>query len=164
MSVIGVVGSAAKTFLGGFWSKLGLYLGYFAIAFAVVLGCSAVWFYRQNNALNTKVGSLQTKVDTNYATIGTLQKVNEKQDETIEQLKELRKTDASAVNALLNDVKSIHSTNAAVRTKINILEKRSEEVKRYLNSPIPDSLRHTGSVQEPAKPPASSGADRPGKE
>jgi hypothetical protein len=158
-SLFSGAGAAAKTFLGGFWSKIGLYLGYLAIAFAIVLGCAAIWFYRQNSALNTKVGALKTKVDANYATIGALQTVNDNQDKTIEQLKELRKTDASAVSALISDVKSIHTTNEAVKLKITVLEKRSEEVKHYLNSSIPDALRRADSVRESAAPASASSAD-----
>jgi len=155
MSILSSLGGVAKTFLGGFWSKVGLYLGYLAIAFAIVLGCAAVWFYRQNNTLNTKVGTLQTKVDTNAGTITALQRVNDNQDKTIGQLKELRKTDASAVTALISDVKAIHTTNDAVKLKLTVLEKRSEEVKKYLNSSIPDAMRHASSVREHTAAPAS---------
>lgn len=152
------LGKLVGDFFGGIWSKLGLYVGYVAIAFAIALGCAAVWMYKQNGQLNTKVGNLQTTVDARGGTIKQLEEHNKEQDTTIDQLKKLRQTDATVVNGLISDVRKIHATNASTKAKISLLEKRSEEVKAYLNAPVPDALRHVDSVSDHAVP-SSSGHD-----
>lgn len=160
MSILGGAKTLLSGVFSGIWSKLGLWLGYLSIGIAIALGISAIWLYNQNSALNTKVGNLQTTVDSRGDTIKALADDNAKQDITIGQLQALRKTDAAVVDTLINDVKNINTRNSVTKAKLLDLEKKSEAVQHYFDLPIPAAVRNTSSVRDAVhKKPESSGDD-----
>jgi hypothetical protein len=145
MSFFSGAWKAVTTVSGGLakkvWGSFGLYLGYIAIGITIALGCAAVWFYHQNTTLHESVGALNKTVEQRGAVIEDLKHNNSQQDKAINELTELRKTDKAVVNGLLSDYRRISATTTDTKAKIRELEKRNAEVRSYLNTPLPDSVR-----------------------
>jgi LysB family phage lysis regulatory protein len=123
------------------WSKLSLWLGYLAIGIAITLGCAAIWFYHQNGELHEAVGTLSSTVASQQDTLKQLESNNAQQDKAIGDLTNMRAVDSAVVTGLLQDYKRISATTSDTKTKIRELEKRNEEVRSYLNTPLPASVR-----------------------
>lgn len=135
------VKGAASGGLSALWGRLGLWLGYIAVGIAITLGCAAVWFYHQNNELHDAVGSLKTTVSVQQDTLKQLEANNAQQDKAISDLTSMRQVDSAVVSGLLEDYKRINATTSTTKQKIQELEKRNAEVRSYLNTPLPASVR-----------------------
>jgi hypothetical protein len=66
--------------------------------------------------------------------------VNQAHEETIRELKDLRGQDAKALDGLLNDYKTLAESDSKVRTRLHHLETSNENVRNYLNLPVPAQL------------------------
>jgi len=150
--------TAAKGLLTGglatLWSKLGLYLGYLAIGIAITLGCAAVWFYKQNGELHEAVATQRDATQDLKGQVATLEANNASQDAAIDALTELRKKDNKVVNSLINDVKGISQTTTATKTKLRDLENHSDQVKSYIDTPLPANVRRVLNGQDAISEPA----------
>jgi type II secretory pathway pseudopilin PulG len=72
--------------------------------------------------------------------LGAVESVNQQQEATIGELKELRLQDAQAFAGLLADYKVLADNDARARKRLATLEKSNETVRNYLNEPIPFEL------------------------
>src|SRR5574337_338724 len=143
--------------LSAMWGKLGLWLGYVAIGIAIALGCAAIWFYHQNAELHEAVGSLNSTIVERGDTIKQLQIYNAQQDRAIDELTAIRKMDNLVVTGLLSDYKRISATAADTKSKLKELEKHNAEVRSYLNTPLPASVRRV--LNDAPAPASSAGGD-----
>lgn len=157
MSLLSSVGTAIKGFAGGFWDKAAAYLGYIAIGVAVALGVSAIWFYKQNTALHEQVGNLSQSTVTLAGKVTDLENNNKQQDDAIADLVNQRKKDGVVVQGLIDDYKGLSNETASTKTKIRDLERKSDEVKAYLSSPLPASVRSVLNGKDPAADNAPAG-------
>jgi hypothetical protein len=155
MSIFSGAWTMVKAVSGGLvkkvWGSFGLYLGYIAIGITIALGCAAVWFYHQNTTLHESVGALNKTVEQRGTVIEDLKHNNAQQDTAINELTELRKTDRAVVDGLLSDYRRINATTTDTKEKIRELEKRNAEVRSYLNTPLPDSVRRVLNGQQEAR-------------
>ncbi len=141
MSILDTAKSAVSGFFTGFWAKAMSYLLYVAIGITLVLGAAAIWFYKQNAVLSTKVGTLdQTSINL-AGQVTALQMNNNQQDQAIADLVQQRQTDGHIVQGLIDDYKGLSNESATTKAKIRDLEHKSDEVKAYLSSPLPASVR-----------------------
>lgn len=91
----------------------------------------ALWLEKSN--LQDSVQAMTTKL------AGV--EINDKvQNETIEQLKDLRLQDAQAISGLLDDYKYLAKHDRDAEARLNDLEKSNATVRAYLDSSIPPEL------------------------
>lgn len=121
------------TAIGFVSSKKRLIIEYALIA--VVLSLAAVTF-----TLWLQKRTTDQKLETVQASLTTLEVANQIQDKTIDDLKDLRKRDAHALDGLLSDFKVLAEHDNTVRRKLRNLETTNEAVRDYLNKPVPAEL------------------------
>ncbi len=63
------------------------------------------------------------------------------QDQTILNLKDMRSRDATAIDGLINDYKTLAQNNKQANDKLRKLEQTNEEVRKYMRDPLPAALK-----------------------
>lgn len=117
-----------------------LVIEYVLIAIVVTL-CGvavALWGAKQKSAL--ALAQTQTSLETVASRLATVESVNQGQEATILDLKELRSKDAKAIDGLLGDYKDLSDNDTKVRTRLQTLENSNAAVRDYLNQPVPAEL------------------------
>lgn len=115
-------------------NKTRLFIEYLLIGFLISLAGVTFTLWLQKNKIeerlenqNTKVTQLEIKANT--------------QDQTILDLKDMRSRDATAIDGLLNDYKTLAQNNKQAEDKLRKLEQTNEEVRRYMRDPLPAALK-----------------------
>lgn len=115
-------------------SKGRLVIEYLMIAGLVALCAITTTLWFQKNSIAEKLDRTQDQVVRLRDTV-------EIQGGTIDTLKELRTTDATALTGLLTDYKSLSKNDATVRDRLRKLEQSNEVVRKYMETPIPVELQ-----------------------
>lgn len=98
----------------------------------------ALWIAKQRTELT--LSKTQTTLQGVTARVTTLESVNDDNEKTIVDLKNLRTKDAQAIDGLLQDYKDLSDNDTKVRTRLLTLESSNEAVRSYLNQPVPAEL------------------------
>lgn len=136
LSKIPFLGTAA-TFLT---SKFRLVIEYALIAAVVIIAGVAVALWGAKKKTELVLAQTETRLTTSESRLSTVESVNQANLETINQLTSLRSKDASAIDGLLTDYRSLSNNDTAVRTRLQTLERSNEAVRDYLNQPVPTEL------------------------
>ena len=163
LSKVPFVGTAVSFVTG----NIRLVIEYVLIALVIACAASALTLWYRTNALE---GKNETLIDR----VSKVEGINEQQDATIVTLRDLRERDGKVINALVKDFDEILGSDTLRRKELRELETKDENVRAYLDQPLPSSLacllNHTcgsqggdkdragkaaggtaGSVQSPAK-------------
>lgn len=98
----------------------------------------ALWGAKKNTEIT--LSKTETRLTATEGRMTTLESVNEAHEKTIVELKELRGQDAKALDGLLGDYKILAEADSKVRTRLHNLETSNENVRNYLNLPVPAQL------------------------
>jgi len=98
----------------------------------------ALWGAKKNTEI--VLSKTETRLTGTEARMTTLESVNQAHEATIKDLKDLRGQDAKALDGLLNDYKLLAESDTKVRTRLHNLETSNENVRNYLNLPVPAQL------------------------
>lgn len=126
--------------LGFFRKKTRLVIEYALIA--VIVSAAGFTFSMWLSKEHTEKSLLttQNELQTVLHRLSAVESVNQQQQETIVELKELRLQDAHALTGLLADYKVLTDNDARARNRLATLEKSNETVRNYLNQRIPPDL------------------------
>lgn len=117
-----------------------LVIEYALIATVVILAGVAVALWGGKKKTEVVLAQTETRLTGAEARMTTLESVNEAHEETIKELKDLRGQDAKALDGLLSDYKMLAEADSRVRTRLHNLETSNENVRNYLNLPVPAQL------------------------
>lgn len=123
-----------------FVNKGRLVMEYTMIFAVIVLGVFSINFYIQDKLDDEKVIRLEQKISDQSVKLFALEEANNAQTDTINKLLELRTRDATAIQGLVNDYKSLADTSNKVDKRLKQLESSNEAVRIYLSSDIPAPL------------------------
>lgn len=117
-----------------------LVIEYLLIAAVVTLAGVAVALWGAKKKTEIVLSKTETRLGATEGRVTTLESVNEAHEATIKELKDLRGQDAKALDGLLNDYKILAESDSKVRTRLHNLETSNENVRNYLNLPVPAQL------------------------
>ena len=126
--------------LGFFKNKTRLVIEYVLIAVIVAAAGFTFSMWLSKERTEKSLLTTQNELRTVQQRLGAVESVNQQQQETIGELKELRLQDAQALTGLLTDYKVLADNDARARNRLATLEKSNETVRNYLNQPIPLDL------------------------
>ena len=126
--------------------KRRLFVEYLLLAmFIMFAGLSfALWYTRKEVKAELALANADLIVVNNRLT--TQEFINDTQNLTIDNLRNLRQIDNDALASLLGEFDSLSKTNKTVRSKLQELEKTNEAVRNLRNQPLPPEL---GCLLEP---------------
>lgn len=135
-----VIGKVLGNVFGFVGSKGRLIIEYGLVAIVVTLlgGMAALW----QGKLKTEVRLVNTEKnlgDVNNR-LQTAETVNDIQNGTIDNLKDLRAKDARVLDKLITDYRTLARDDSSFRNRLTKLENSNADVKSYLNQPIPVEL------------------------
>jgi len=108
---------------------------------AGVLVAGASCGYSKYKRLEAEYKRLQTELELAEARLAVAEEVNRSNVELIRDLQEQRKRDFDAIQSLLEATQQIREAVNATNSAIRQLGATNEEVRAYLDLPIPDDLR-----------------------
>lgn len=119
-------------------SRLAIEYGLIAVLITVAGFTFSLWLSKgkTEKALShakSSLASVQGRLD-------SVEQINQTQEATIGELKELRLLDAQALTGLLSDYKSLSKSDTRARKRLDTLEKTNEVVRNYLDQRIPPDL------------------------
>ena len=117
-----------------------LVIEYALIAAVVSLAGVAVALWGAKKNTEITLSKTETRLTGAESRMTTLESVNQAHEETIKELKDLRGQDAKALDGLLGDYKILAEADTRVRTRLHNLETSNENVRNYLNLPVPAQL------------------------
>jgi len=115
-------------------NKTRLFIEYILIGFVISLAGVTFTLWLQKNKISDDLTNTQKAVT-------QLEDKTSVQDETINNLKELRTRDATAIDGLVSDYKSLATSNKQANDKLKKLEQTNEEVRKYMADPLPAALK-----------------------
>lgn len=121
-------------------SKGRLIVEYLMIVTVVILGALSINLFFQAREADNKLQTLEGKLSDQSVMLFTLTDSNAKQQNTINNLMELRLRDATAIEGLVTDYKALADTSTKVDKRLKKLEDSNEAVRVYLSSDIPAPL------------------------
>lgn len=126
--------------LGFMKNKKRLVIEYALIAVLVAVAgfTFAMWLSKERT--EKSLLTTQLELQTVSSRLNSVEEVNQAQEATISELKELRLKDAQALTGLLTDYKTLADNDYRARQRLSSLEKSNETVRNYLNQPIPPDL------------------------
>lgn len=117
-----------------------LIVEYLMIVTVVILGALSINLFFQAREADNKLQTLEGKLSDQSVMLFTLTDSNAKQQNTINNLMELRSRDATAIEGLVTDYKALADTSTKVDKRLKKLEDSNEAVRVYLSSDIPAPL------------------------
>lgn len=126
--------------MGFVTGKARLVIEYALIAAVVILCGVAVSLWGAKKSTEVTLAKTETRLGVTEGRMTTLESVNQAHEETIKELKDLRGQDAKALDGLLTDYKMLAESDSKVRTRLHSLETSNENVRNYLNLPVPAQL------------------------
>ncbi len=129
--------------VAGFFTteRRSLIFGYVMILAVVVIGGFTVTLWASKNKVTNDLHTAQLKLTAAEQRIDKVEMVNQAQEATISDLRELRLRDAKAVAGLFQDMDRLGERDARVRQQLTSLEKNNAAVRSYLDQPVPSDLR-----------------------
>lgn len=125
---------------GFFTRKSRLVIEYALIAVIVAAAGFTFSMWLSKERTEKSLLTTQNELQAVLQRLGAVESVNQQQEATIGELKELRLQDAQALTGLLTDYKVLADNDARARNRLAILEKSNETVRNYLNQRIPPDL------------------------
>ena len=126
--------------LGFFKNKTRLIIEYVLIAAIVAAAGFTFSMWLSKERTEKSLLTTQNELQIVQQRLGAVESVNQQQQETIGELKELRFQDAQALTGLLTDYKVLANNDARARNRLATLEQSNETVRNYLNQRIPPDL------------------------
>ena len=126
--------------LGFMKNKKRLVIEYALLAVLVAVAGFTFSMWLQKERTEQVLQRAQGELQTVQGRLTVVEAVNDQQEQTIANLKDLRVEDARALGSLLNDYKSLAANDARVRRRLTTLEQTNETIRNYLNQPIPSDL------------------------
>lgn len=126
--------------LGFMKSKKRLVIEYALLAVLVAVAGFTFTMWLQKERTEKALLQAQGDLVAVQSRLTVVEAVNDQQEQTIANLKDLRVEDAKALGGLLNDYKSLAANDARVRRRLTTLEQTNETIHNYLNQPIPADL------------------------
>lgn len=117
-----------------------LIVEYLMIVTVVILGALSINLFFQSREANNKLQTLEGKLTDQSVMLFKLTDSNVQQQNTINNLMELRLRDATAIEGLVTDYKALADTSTKVDKRLKKLEDSNEAVRVYLSSDIPAPL------------------------
>lgn len=117
-----------------------LIVEYLMIVTVVILGALSINLFFQSREANNKLQTLEGKLTDQSVMLFKLTDSNVQQQNTINNLMELRSRDATAIEGLVTDYKALADTSTKVDKRLKKLEDSNEAVRVYLSSDIPAPL------------------------
>ena len=117
-----------------------LIVEYLMIVTVVILGALSINLFFQAREADNKLQTLEGKLSDQSVMLFTLTDSNARQQNTINNLMELRSRDATAIEGLVTDYKDLADTSTKVDKRLKKLEDSNEAVRVYLSSDIPAPL------------------------
>lgn len=115
------------------YNRMRLAIEYALIGSVIAIAAAAI-------ALWYKTHSLEDENKNLYARVVSAEMINGAQDQTILQLKELREVDARMLAGLIQEYDKLTKADEEARQKITLLETRHENVRSFLDTPLPAEL------------------------
>lgn len=126
--------------LGFMKNKKRLVIEYALIAVLVAVAGFTFTMWLSKERIEKSLLTTQLELQTVSSRLNSVEEVNQAQEATISELKELRLKDAQALTGLLTDYKTLADNDYRARQRLSSLEKSNETVRNYLNQPIPPDL------------------------
>lgn len=126
--------------LGFFTSKKRLLIEYMLIAVLLAVAGFTFNLWLNKAKVESKLEAAKKEVKVIQSKLLAIELVNDVQEKTIEDLRDLRITDAKALTGLLQDYKLLAKRDTEARQRLSALENTNETVRAYLNTPIPAEL------------------------
>lgn len=117
-----------------------LIVEYGMIVTVVILGALSINLFFQSREADNKLQTLEGKLSDQSVMLFTLTDSNARQQNTINNLMELRSRDATAIEGLITDYKALADTSTKADKRLKKLEDSNEAVRVYLSSDIPAPL------------------------
>lgn len=121
-------------------SKGRIIVEYGMIVTVVILGALSINLFFQSREADNKLQTLEGKLSDQSVMLFTLTDSNARQQNTINNLMELRSRDATAIEGLVSDYKALADTSTKADKRLKKLEDSNEAVRVYLSSDIPAPL------------------------
>lgn len=112
-----------------------------ALVAAAVLVGGASCGYSKYKRLETEYEYLKTELELATTRLAVAEEVNRSNAELIRDLQEQRRRDSDAIASLLEATQQIREAVNATNSAIRQLGATNEEVRNYLDLPVPDDLR-----------------------
>jgi hypothetical protein len=136
-----------------------LIIGYILVALLVAVAGYSVNSYVQIKTLQTSNLDLSSQLGGVAKDLSTVVKVNQTQQDAIDQLRDLRKTDASAIQGLQTELGAHGIDQTSVKAKVSQLEKNNATAKSVLDAAVPRDLGCVRNDEE-CPPAVSGGTDK----
>lgn len=114
-------------------SNVRLVIEYALIGLVIACAATAIALWYRTNYLESHNDELRERVT--HAEI-----INDAQDDTIDRLNKLREIDAKVMEGLMSDYSKLAATDAQARKSLSNLENTNEDVRAYLDQPLPSDL------------------------
>lgn len=123
-----------------FKHKKRLAIEYFLIAVLIAVAGFTFTLWLAKGKTELHLANAKTQLVTVQSRLDVVEEVNQRQEDTITELKSLRMRDAKALTGLIDDYKFLAENDDLARQKLSNLEKSNETVRNYLNQRIPPDL------------------------
>jgi hypothetical protein len=128
-------------------NPLKVWLNYIVIAALIALGAGWLYNYVARQQLALQVSEQKTELQGVHAELKTTREdldaaviVNEAQGRAINEVERLRTIDATILSGLVKDLDASRNRNRVTLDRLQVLEKTNEQVRQYLNQPVPSSV------------------------
>ncbi len=138
---MGLLGNLFGRALGAVTGNFRLVIEYILIGLIVAMAGVLFTLWLQKGTIELNLEKTKNSLSTVQERLDVVEDANSKNNQTIEQLKQLRIRDNKALQELVQNFQELSDINLAVKNKLRELEATNEVVRKYLNAPIPDSLR-----------------------
>ena len=119
-------------------SRLAIEYGLIAVLIAVAGFTFSLWLSKGET--EKELSQAKTSLASVQGRLNSVEQINQTQEATIGELKELRLIDAQALTGLLSDYKTLSKSDTRARKRLDTLEKTNEVVRNYLDQRIPPDL------------------------
>lgn len=114
-------------------NKRRLLLEYFLIGLIVSAAALAFSTWLSKERTEKSLLTTRSELEAVQQRLGSVESVNQQQESTIDQLKELRTRDQQALTGLLMDYSVLAESDARARERLENLERSNDTVRKYLN-------------------------------
>lgn len=137
-----------------------LVVGYVFVGLLLILAGFALTQWVDKLLTKNRLAKTQAALVVTQTNVNTLTGIKDQQVRTIGTLNELRELDHKQMDKLAKDKKKAQRENAILEAKVAQLEAEDEDVRNYLNQPIPPSLACVLNDNCPAKTTGDGGEGR----
>lgn len=128
------------TAVGFVKSKSRLVIEYVLIGLLITIAGLTFTMWLAKERTETKLERAEADVAVLQSKVSEVERINNDQARTIEQLQELRVLDATTLQGLMRDHDAITKRDTSERKQVKQLEKTHEDVKSFMQQPVPPVL------------------------